>query len=574
MSANDSTRIRTLWERHYNIQDTHYSKSRASSEPAIEHSLHDTVNAFTRLSISQSSQPLGTSSTVSTASTQRKVSYRFWQHGNLLWLQQQFSGYFHRQVHEKPTPGQQDGTHSIKLLSSVEPFRHSLQSNRVNLGTGLQNTSQTPFEPCQTTLGVMVEALKYLWWIFRWPVIGIATVAAVALIAIWLIATFYTLTSNAFLNSFCEKKLPLIRNMICSEYDSALKQMLQQRDVIDFNAEFGTMFEDKNIGTAVSLPYYLSNYQTELRWLRANLPGATLSESDEQLFRDLLTANIDLNKDSVRLSQKTFAHMHGTVDFIVSGTASVMGSLNETGFISQTLPEFTLQTLSGCTPQTLPTLGDAPDNRLAIGMEWLNSRWLVYLPYGIEPFQEPRGQLMLKGGARMLELVHGVVERLRKDQNGVLTVQGQIDGQIDLADRLIEHAVRCASNENQAKYSRALRGWNAVIHQIRPGPIDPQDWITEQRLQALGSMLPVYRNESAFLGNASVQLGSVLNAAENLEDGLFAQIVVLQRGMSPSDWFFAQPKVLEDGKEKLVKQLSVWNMRNTEVNARIFGNFG
>ena len=105
-----------------------------------------------------------------------------------------------------------------------------------------------------------MEILKFLWRIFEWPVIGISTVVIVAMIVVWLVAAFYTLTSNALLNSFCELMLPLVRDKVCSGYDPTLKQMLQPKYATDFNAEFGTMFEDKNITTAVSLPYYLSNW--------------------------------------------------------------------------------------------------------------------------------------------------------------------------------------------------------------------------------------------------------------------------------------------------------------------------
>lgn len=548
LSADDSARIRVLWERYYNIQDTHHPKSRASSEPAIEYPLHSTTDAPASLSSSQSSQPLDTASTVniaSTKSTQKENEDRLW---NLLWLQQRFSQKkCHRQVHETPTLGRQDG------ISSVEPADVTLGTT---LETGLQNTIRSFFEPCVTILDLVLKALKWLWWIFRWSVIGVVIVVVAAAILVWVVAAFYTLTSNAFLNSFCEMKLPLIRDMICSGYDSALAQMLLQTHATDFNAEFGTMFEDKNIGTTISLPYYLSNWQTELRWLRSNLPGSRLSEWDEQFFHNILTTVIDLNKDSVVLSQKTFAHLHGTTEYIVSGTASVMGYLDETGFTSGTLmpPE------------------DPHENLLTIGMEWLESKTLVWLPYGLEPFREPRGQPTLNGITRMLIFVQGVTERLRKDQDGIITLRGQLDSQVDILDRLASEAVRCASEENEAKVIRGYRPWYAFLDMI--GYTDPEDWKTQQRLQALESMKPIYREQSDYLIKASVQLGSVLQACEYLEDSLFAQQNAVQRGMSASDWLFEQPKVLEKGKEKLVKELKVWNMRKTEANARIFENFG
>ena len=248
--------------------------------------------------------------------------------------------------------------------------------------------------------------------------------------------------------------------------------------------------------------------------------------------------------------------MYGTAEFIVSGTALVMGSLNETGFVSE----------------TYTALKSPGDNLLSIVMDWLHSKNLVSLPYGLEPFQEPRGQPALKGITRMRVFVQGVSERLRKDQDGLLTLRGQIDSQIDLSDRLTAEAVRCVSEENEAKVLRGHRGWYTFLNMV--GYTDPNDWIIQQRLQALDSMKPIYREQSDHLSKASVQLGSALQACEGLEDNLFAQEVAVQRGISPSDWLFEQPKVLESGRAKLVKELNVWNMRRNEVNAKIYGNFG
>ena len=75
MSADDSARIRAMWERHYNIQDTYCPKARALSEPASEQSLHDTVNALTSLSILQFSQPLGIVSLVGTEVCTKSPEY-------------------------------------------------------------------------------------------------------------------------------------------------------------------------------------------------------------------------------------------------------------------------------------------------------------------------------------------------------------------------------------------------------------------------------------------------------------------------------------------------------------------
>lgn len=498
------------------------------------------MDALTSLSISQSSQSVGNTSVVGapdTEPTQMNKSNHVWQPLRLLWQPKRLLAYTpHQQVHGTPRPGKQD--------------------NCINLGTGVQNTDQSSTQPNRKSAGSTIQVLGYLWWILRWPVIGIVTLIIVATILVWIVAAFYTLTSNAFLNSFCEMKLPLIRDKICHGYDSALKQLLQEKAATDFNAEFGTMFEDKDIGRAISLPYYLSKWQTEFRWLRSNLPGAKLSNWDEQFFRDTLTESINLNRNTVGLSQRVFTHMLGTAEYIVCGTTLMMGSLNETGFTSETQ-----------TPLENPR-----HNLLSTGMEWLHSKNLVILPYGLEPFQELRGQPTINGITRMRKFVQGVIERLRNDQDGIITLRGQLESQIDISDRLTAEAVRCVSEESEAKILRGYRGWYAFLDMI--GHTDPRDWITRQRLQALESMKPVYRNQSDYLTKASVQLANVLHACEELEEGLFTQQVAVLRGMSPSGWLFEQPKVLENGRAKMPKELNVWNMRRNEVNARIFEDFG
>ena len=176
------------------------------------------MDALTSLSLSQTNQSLGTAGTVTTPgtdATQRHRSNRLWQPRGLLWLQQRFLGYVsHQRFHETPTPGQQD--------------------DRVDLRTAMQNTDQPPTPLKRNTAGLTMEVLRFLWRILKWPVTGTVSMVIVTTILVWIVAAFYTFTSNAFLKSFCEMKLPLIRNRVCYGYDSTLKQLLQEKAATDF----------------------------------------------------------------------------------------------------------------------------------------------------------------------------------------------------------------------------------------------------------------------------------------------------------------------------------------------------
>lgn len=119
-----------------------------------------------------------------------------------------------------------------------------------------------------------------------------------------------------------------------SDWDMAQVQRRHSQAATDINQGFGTVFEDENLGTTCSLPYYLSNWQSEYRYLRSHLKSAKLPAAEEKYFYNELTESIDLSKDAIGHSQSTFGHLHGTVYHIVDGTRMLVGSLNEIGFPS------------------------------------------------------------------------------------------------------------------------------------------------------------------------------------------------------------------------------------------------
>ena len=59
---------------------------------------------------------------------------------------------------------------------------------------------------------MMGQFSSWLWWIFKWPILTMLMV----LLSLQLIALEYTVLSQTYLNHFCTKNLPFIRDWICS----------------------------------------------------------------------------------------------------------------------------------------------------------------------------------------------------------------------------------------------------------------------------------------------------------------------------------------------------------------------
>lgn len=139
--------------------------------------------------------------------------------------------------------------------------------------------------------------------------------------------------------------------------------------------------------------------------------------------------------DLVTTAQKTFSHMYGTVNHVVSGNPEVIGFLNESDFMS-------------CIP-TQP--GDPSDSCLAIAMARLDSYSLIWLPIGIEHLLQRRNTPARIGIARMRQFVHETRHRVVLDKMAVVALRGDIYILVGYSDELHLRASRSASKENTAR---------------------------------------------------------------------------------------------------------------------------
>lgn len=96
---------------------------------------------------------------------------------------------------------------------------------------------------------------RMVWYLLRWPII--------LFLVLWMclqaLAIGYTVTSTVFLSNFCEYKLPIIRNWVCSSWDQRQTIGLQELSgpTANLNHPFESVIKSSNTELSFRLPYYL-----------------------------------------------------------------------------------------------------------------------------------------------------------------------------------------------------------------------------------------------------------------------------------------------------------------------------
>lgn len=154
------------------------------------------------------------------------------------------------------------------------------------------------------------------------------------------------------------------------------------------------------------------------------------------------------------------------------------------------------------------------------------------------------------------------------DKMAIIALQDQMRTLAQIADELDTATADATDQEATIRVFRGHRRWYGFLKMIGEPNLD--DWITEQRLQALESMAPVYQGHIGYLKDADLQLGSALQACDLLEESLLGEESTVRRGMRPSDWVFEQPRVFEKGATALAQELKMWDVKKKQFHKSVF----
>ena len=125
-------------------------------------------------------------------------------------------------------------------------------------------------------------------------------------------------------------------------------------------------------------------------------------------------------------------------------------------------------------------------------------------------FQESTDTLAQNGIMRMRMFVHDTRQRLMLDRMTAIALQDQVRTLAQIADELDTAAANVMDLEATTRVVRGHRRCYGFLKMV--GEPNLKDWITEQRLQALESMAPVYQGHIDYQKDADLQLGSALQA--------------------------------------------------------------
>ncbi|KAL8967916.1 MAG: hypothetical protein Q9197_005159 [Variospora fuerteventurae] len=437
----------------------------------------------------------------------------------------------------------------IKLMARYNALPH-LQpiAERRRLGWLDKELAFTLFaglrEVLEDVWSILRILLRFTWYFLRLPCCSVLAI----LLGLQIIAMLYTITSTAFLASFCQYKLPLVRNWVCSERDLVLLHR-QVPPAENLNQPLGNILQSNERTISYELPHLLSRYETSVRTFRVSLPESEYTASDQAYFRGKFTEFIDQSGFTILAAQLFHAHIVGTINAHVSDTRYVVDKLNDYGLMS---------------PSKINHNGFLADT-----MAWLEFHYLVYLPVGIEPFQETSIQTYNNRHISLMERhVQDMSDRLAVDIDMVITLQKSLWKLGSISEEIA----------NRISYSKSS---DAKESHEREGK--PMQWISEvffgktfenyqidQRSKWLGTMGPMFQDAGSFLYVAGIQLTSARTVCQELLERLAIDGRAVKYGWELPEWVGEQAKELDVGIGDLETQLKAFKIQEMNFDDRVF----
>ena len=381
---------------------------------------------------------------------------------------------------------------------------------------------------------------RFVWWLLRWPCYVVLT----GLLLLQLIALLYTLSSQAFLSAFCQQRLPVVRNWICSNWDQI--QSSSQRvspDSANLNVPLGNVLHSSEQTMSCRLPNHLARYETEVRFFRASLSQSKYPISDQNYFFRAINDFTDKTAETIKVALPFHPHMVGTVSTHVTDTKCVVNRLNDEGFLSR-------ESVSA-------------NGTLADGMAWLNSWHLVYLPVGIEPFQQSSAQIQETSSLEVMQEHFDLMRaRLRVDIDNATYLQRRLLAIGDLTDDIGRHISIAEARNVKGQFNRQ---GNRVISWVKKEVYGKtyEIELIEQRRSWLTAMGDEFNDLTAFVAQAARELGSAYDTCQFFSERLAEARFAVHRGHRAPKWVREQALEMHRGIVDLEHKLQ--SLRSAEL---------
>ena len=379
---------------------------------------------------------------------------------------------------------------------------------------------------CTTIAG---QTWRWGWPIFRWPLAILVTF----FVALNAIAFAYTVTHEAFLNRFCVKELPLVRDWMCSTWDTRLQA---GKGIDEGTGRFPDTLEHllrrNNSVTSYMLPHVLGRYETIVRSFKVNLPLSHYAATDQAIFRRLFTEFVVQSGVNIRSSQEFHSHMMGTISRSILDTRSYVDKISENNVTSLPPNEGTFEIIY------------ETDDALSRSMAWFNSHYMVWLPAGLEPFRQRFVRIPYAEGVIGLQKhIATIGDRLVVDVDMALALQTKMKAQRDTGEE-IEERVAILRSKNNVKLAQRSN-WRHLGEQLLWKSL--ASYQVEQRAKWLEAMAPAFAEHNSFLDGAILDMDTARVQCNELSDRLLEEIGRVRNGWTMSDWANHETRVLKEG---------------------------
>ncbi|KAG7001481.1 hypothetical protein G7Y79_00031g065960 [Physcia stellaris] len=366
-----------------------------------------------------------------------------------------------------------------------------------------------------------------------------------------IMAIIYTAGTNVFLASFCQHRLPLVRNWACSSWDELQRHRHQNQSVAGLNDPLDNILHSGDKSMSFKLPHQIAHYSSRARSLRARLPATHYPASDQKYFQGKLTEFIDLTMPTISNAQFFHAHMVGTIKYHVSNG------------------NYVIQTIDDGKPLAGTSVSD--NSLLVRGMAWLDSWYMIYLPVGIEPIQETSLQVYKAqtfGNQLMRDHLTTMARRIQQDIQLIVSLQSKLFALGSVAYEMEHHVSKVVENNEKDESNRGnkvLLWLKNIFHRQ-----SYEDQQIDRRNTWLGIMGPEFGEVGEFLIKASAQLGDAHVACSGLIEQLEWEEVAASYGQDTSDFILKQSHQLSLGLEGIEKQLTSFDSEYMRFDSRQF----
>ncbi len=297
------------------------------------------------------------------------------------------------------------------------------------------------------------------------------------------------------------------------------------------------------------LPHSIAAIQDTMRGLRFGVQRSTLSDNDKSEFTNVLSQYIKLNHDAIDALQTLFAGTSSTFDWVELQTTVLIKDLTSIARDDQS----------------------ATHVRLSRGMTWLAYHRMLWLPFGVNPFQQ-RQSVTTRGIARLKQHVLRIEPRVVRDISRAIELRALF---IRLSDLVQDVLALAANQEVRATEESALviQGRDIWFRLYATLGFNMKNFErVEQRIKTLETIEPIAKDAAQYLTGTIMTLKNIQIKSEDLKGRLNEQEWLDNNQIQQDEESFVLSTVwwIEKGVQSLGEAQINWNEFQKDWRNHVF----